>query len=292
MGETPKFLTQLQQDVSDWAAQQDNIRALLVAGSQARTDHPADQWSDLDLEFFVTDPQPFLGDNTSWFEAFGPVWTHLDLVTAEDTPQRLVLYDGGHKVDFTFFNIATLHYMVDEQRLLDSQVRGYAVLVDKDGLAAQLPTARTKLIQPPPTEAHYQTLVNAFWYTVVYLAKQIRRRNLWVAKYRDWTLKTQLLHMVEWHCQALADTPLDTWHDGHFIFEWVDAMTWQELQETFDGFSAAQSWRALINAVDLFRRLARETAAALDFTYPEALDANVTQYIRALQRDDNMGQAL
>lgn len=293
MGETPEFLKQVEQAVTDWATQQESIRTLLVAGSQARSVHPADEWSDLDLEFFVTDSAAFMGEDTTWFEQFGTVWLHLDYIV-DNAPQRLVIYDGGYKVDFTFFNVMRLSQLVDAQQLSDSQGRGYRVLVDKDGLANALPPAQTgPTAFEAPTEQNYQTVVTAFWYTVIYLAKQIRRRDLWIVKYRDWTLKTHLLRMVEWHCHVRSDAPIDTWHDGHFIFEWVDAMTWQELQETFDGFSATQSWRALINAVDLFRRLARETAETLDYTYPETLDANITQYIRALQRDDeNANQAL
>ncbi len=35
--------------VADWARSRDDVRAVVVVGSQARTDAPADRWSDLDV---------------------------------------------------------------------------------------------------------------------------------------------------------------------------------------------------------------------------------------------------
>jgi hypothetical protein len=38
-------------------------RAALVVGSRARTDHPADRWSDLDLLLFTTAPDAYAADD-------------------------------------------------------------------------------------------------------------------------------------------------------------------------------------------------------------------------------------
>ena len=32
-----------------WAAYEDNVRTAVIIGSRARSDHPADEWSDLDI---------------------------------------------------------------------------------------------------------------------------------------------------------------------------------------------------------------------------------------------------
>ncbi len=42
-----------------WAQTEDNIRAAVVIGSRARVDHPADEWSDLDLIILADDPEPY-----------------------------------------------------------------------------------------------------------------------------------------------------------------------------------------------------------------------------------------
>lgn len=286
MKELSGFLQQVQTHIVEWATGRDEIRALLLAGSYARSVYPADEYSDLDLEFFVTDCDVFFKD-TLWVEQFGNIWTYLDFQTADADPQRLVLFEDGYKVDFTFFTVDALQAMVEGAYLYDSQARGYRVLLDKDDLAQQLPAPLdAPLPFTPPTADEYDALVNAFWYTAVYFAKQIRRRNMWVVKYRDWTLKTQLLRMIEWHAHATHAEPVDTWHDGHFMERWVDATTWQEIGESFGRFGAPDSWWALANTMDLFRRLAGETADVFGFSYPLQLDAQATQYVRVLRTSD------
>ena len=60
----------LETGISNWAKEQDPVRAAVVIGSRAREDRTPDAWSDLDLMLFVTDPQRYVED-TSWLAAFG-----------------------------------------------------------------------------------------------------------------------------------------------------------------------------------------------------------------------------
>jgi aminoglycoside 6-adenylyltransferase len=111
------------------------------------------------------------------------------------------------------------------------------------------------------------------------LARQIRRRNLWVAKSRDWVLKGRLLTMLEWHARATHGWDTDTWYEGKFLAQWTDPGTWQALHGVFGHFDAADSWPALFATMDLYRHLATETAAHLGYAYPTALDERVTQFV-------------
>ena len=268
-----------------WAAQQPAIRAALVAGSLARSVQPADEWADLDLEIFVGDFQPYFED-TAWLHQFGTLWVCLHVPTGDGDPQLLTVYDGGHKVDFTFFRVDELARLVDTQTLFDSQQRGYRVLLDKDGLATHLPTPLDDPPLPtPPAEDEFLATVNAFWFGAIYVAKQIRRRNLWVVKYRDWTMKVQLLTMLEWHAQIVHRH--DTWHDGHFMPLWVDEATWTAIQGIFGHLDANDSWRALLATMRLFSTLAQATAQQVDYPYPYDLENNAASYIRQLQAEDS-----
>lgn len=40
-----------------WAEASDDVRAALILGSRARIDHPADEWSDLDILVFARNPE-------------------------------------------------------------------------------------------------------------------------------------------------------------------------------------------------------------------------------------------
>jgi aminoglycoside 6-adenylyltransferase len=279
-----------EQKVLAWAEHRPDVRAILVVGSRARRHHPADEWSDLDLEIFVIDSSPYL-TGVPQIEEFGVVLVSIPFDKGDGYPEHLVLFEGVHKVDFAFSPIEKLHRLIHEQPLDELYERGYYVLLDRDGLAAQIPEPAYNA--PPlkrPTEEAFVETVNAFWYHAHQIAKLIRRRDLWNVKTQDALLKVYLLRVMEWHAQAVRGWEHDTWHSGRFLSEWADAETWAALQESFARFDAADSWRALLATMTLFRRLATETAAHLTYHYPHTLDEQITHFVHTLRADDSLLQ--
>ena len=268
-----------------WAEAHEAVRAMIFCGSLARQTNPGDEYADLDYEMFVSDFAPFT-QNQDWLQQFGDYWTHLHLREG-DAEVFLALYDRAEKVDFHVMPNENLVDLVQKQQLNSAFYRGYQVVVDKVGLAAQLPPPSLPPHQLPSAD-EFAFTVNAFWYGVVYVAKQIRRRNLWVVKFRDWTSKESLLRMMEWHAQAWHGNSYETWNDGHFLTQWTDAETAVSLQHIFGRFEAADSWRALLATMALFRRLARETAIHHNFPYLTQLDENASTYIQALFETDDL----
>ena len=281
-------MQQLEDRVIAWAESQPDIRAILVIGSRARHDFPADEWSDLDLMVFATDLEKYLSSD-DWLDDIGAAWLILPLETGGGHPERIVRFDGLCKVDFVFLLVNDLQRMVESGRLDGIYRRGYYILADKDSLAAQLPPSP---FGPPPYERppkHFFTLaVKWFWHDAVVIASQIRRRNLWFVKFRDWKMKETLLMMLEWHAHAVHGWDCDTWHAGHFLSEWTDSQTWSELHRSFGQFDAAGSWQALLTTMNLFRRLATETAARLSYPYPTAVDERVTQLVNTFYAEDDL----
>lgn len=281
-------IQQLEDRIITWAESQPEIRAILVIGSRARRDFPADEWSDLDLIVFATDSERYLaGDD--WLQDIGQVWLNLPHQTGSGHQERMVHFDGGGKVDFVFCSVDDLRSMVESGKLWGIYHRGYYVLVDKDELAAQLPPAP---FAPPPYEkpsADLFTLaINSFWHDAIYVARQIRRRNLWPAKMRNAKMKElALLKMLEWHARAVNGWDYDTWHNGQFMSEWTDPQTWDELQDTFGGFGVVENWQALLAMMNLFRRLAVETASQLGYTYPVATDERFTRLVKNLYEKES-----
>jgi aminoglycoside 6-adenylyltransferase len=246
---------------------------------------PADEWADIDFEFFVTDYDEFLSD-AGWLEDFAPVWTYLQ-IDEPDGPVFLVIYEGGEKVDFHFFQVSELERLVSAQELPGSYLRGYRIIVDKDGLAKKLPPPlKTPPSIPKPSEDGYNFVMKTFWFGALHVAKQIRRRNLWVVKFHDWGMKKTLLKLMEWYFQSTQNWEIDTWYYGHHILEWVDEPTRNELHQVFGHFEAEDSWRALIATMNLFRRLAIAVANDLGFKYPAALDQKVTRKVEEIHTFD------
>jgi aminoglycoside 6-adenylyltransferase len=179
-----------------------------------------------------------------------------------------------------------LEGLVTSRQLDEIHDREYTVFLDKDGWAARLPAPQGHLpAGKMPSERDFYRWVNAFWYGAVYVAKQLRRRNLWVAQFRDCTMKELLLQMMEWHARALHGSEYDTFYNGHSLSEWTDAQTWEALHHAFGGFDVAASWEALFQTMDIFRRLATQTALLLGYEYATTLDNRVTLYVQNLRSE-------
>lgn len=118
----------------------------------------------------------------------------------------LILYQGGIKVDFVVTPITALLPLIEEQRLWDDQKRGYNILLDKDGIAARLPPPEPFAPPPftPPTQEQFVSRIEGYFYGAVYLAKQIKRGNLWKAKWADQIQQRMLLEMLE--CTLMSPT--------------------------------------------------------------------------------------
>lgn len=272
------------QRLIQWAETQPALRAILAVGSQVRHDHPADQWSDFDYQLFVTDCAPYL-DGGEWLAALGTVWACLPFQWPGGEPERLVLFEGGQKVDFHFFPVSALDEMVRAQTLDEVYRRGYTILVDKDGQAGRLPACPFAAPEyPKPTRDEFQVTATRFWYSALQIAKEIGRRELWRAKLADCgMLKGDLLRMMEWHARLQGR---DTWYGGRFVLEWADAAVREAIPDLFAGFDVQGCWQAHRASIRLFRRLAAAVAARLDYDYPADLDDHVSSMIERMYMDD------
>jgi aminoglycoside 6-adenylyltransferase len=278
----------LEQRVRAWAEARPDIRAILVVGSRARRDHPADEWSDLDLILFTTDIRLY-ARCMDWIGEIGDPWLCVPFGHMDGVPEHLALFDGGHKIDFAFSPLDELRSMVEGQALSEVYERGYAVMLDKDGLAARLPAPSFRSLPiDRPSEDIFLATIDAFWYHAAMVAKQIRRRELWVAKSVDNKMKEYVLIMMEWHARATHGWDHDTWQGGRFLAEWTDSQTRHTLPNLFGHYDAADGWWALLTTIGLFRRLASEIASHLGYTYPVRLDEEVTGYINTLYAGDRL----
>ncbi len=281
------YWDEIERRITAWAETQPGIRAVVVIGSRVRQDHPADELSDLDLILFAEDFGPYLASR-DWLDTFGEVcvWIQEWITTSTNAtpcPEFLVVYEGGRKLDFAFFPVDELRRMVEEHALANVYLRGYRALVDKDGLAARLPSAPSTL--PPaekPSAEAFAALNRQFWYAALQVARTIRRGDLWRSQRRDYTLKEHLLTMIEWHARARYGLDRDTWHSGRFMREWADPPVWEALYVAFGHFDAEDSARALRATLVLFRRLASETAQSWGYVYPARLDEQITALVDTL----------
>lgn len=276
--------------LTQWARTQEDIRLALVVGSRARVDHPADEYSDLDVVLVTTLPQRYLS-TADWVADLGSVWlTFVEPTAQGGLEERRVLFEGGLDVDFTVMPYHLARAMAEgglPRQLAAVVRRGVRVLVDKEGIGERLLASPAPAPTPrPPTAAEFSEVVSDFWYHAVWTAKKLRRGELWVAKACcDGYMKRLLLRMIEWHARATRGWDLDTWHDGRFLERWADSRVPEALRAAFGRYDPDDLGRALVATADLFRWLAMETATSLGYPYPALADSRAMQTVATLLRN-------
>jgi aminoglycoside 6-adenylyltransferase len=248
--------------VADWAREREDIRALLVVGSQARDGLPADRWSDLDVILLVRDPKRYL-DDAGWVEEFGqPMLTFVEATKGGDRERR-VLYESGEDVDFVVLPDTIAELFGDDAEASELLGRGYRLLVDRMGLGEKLELHGDRVPQPVPAQGDFSQLTADFWYHAVWAAKKLRRGEVFVAlECLDAYMKARLVRLLEWHARSL-DPELDAWHGGRFLERWADPGALAALEQAYARYDLRDVARALWETVDLWQGVEEETARRL-----------------------------
>jgi aminoglycoside 6-adenylyltransferase len=247
-------------EVAAWARGQVDVGAILLVGSQARIDTPADALSDVDLALFVDDPDRYLR-GAAWLRSFGePLLTFLEPTAVGGFEERRVLFRDGLEVDFSILPAAVATAPpLEAQAVL---ARGFSVVYDEIGLPSLEPAASTPT--PRPTQERLDHLSNDFWYHLLWGAKKLRRGELLLAKQVcDCYLTERIVELVRWRAQGQ-----DTWHGYRFLERWADEQTLNALRLTFAQYDAADIGRALRAKGELFGDLGHDVARRFRLVEP------------------------
>ncbi len=255
------------------------VTALILIGSQARTEMKADEFSDTDVILVVKDVDYFLHTD-SWLAEIGRVHLSFTEPTLDGQRERRVLFDGALDVDFVIMEESADAHALESGEAAFILGRGYRVLVDKRGFAMPPIVPAPPMAFAPPTEAEFINTVQDFWYHTVWAAKKLLRQELWTAKFCvDGYLKQKLLWMIEQHEHTVRRSGHDTWYGGRFIERWADKDVLRDLRESFAHYDRADIARALVKTMKLYRRLAQEAAAACGYPYPAHADAYAAAWV-------------
>lgn len=175
---------EIEQRLLAWADRTASVRAVIVTSTRARPEGPPDELSDWDVIVAATDPSAFV-DDLGWHAEIGtPLvrWGDEDELLGHRTWFRGVVYDDGSKVDFTVWPDRLLVAITAEKRLPVEFDYGYRVLHDPDGLTAAWPAPTSSAyVMTPPSEADYRAMIEEFWWGTTYVAKAVRRGELFFA---------------------------------------------------------------------------------------------------------------
>jgi aminoglycoside 6-adenylyltransferase len=246
-----------------WAGTRDDVRAVVIVGSYARDNVPADRWSDLDVLLFVDDPEPFVRDS-GWIVSFGrPVLTFREPTAVGGRVERRVLYEDDQGVDFVPLEASVAREMLEIPEVTTLLARGYNVLYDELGVEEMLDEVSAPANAWPPAASALTELASDFWYHALWTAKKLRRGEVYTAKGGlDGYLKARLVTLLEWHARSV-DSAVDTWHGGRFLEGWADPGALAALESAYAHYDLRDVARALWATIDLWQGLEEETAKRL-----------------------------
>jgi aminoglycoside 6-adenylyltransferase len=274
-----------------WADPQDAVRALLLTSTRAIPHAPVDDLSDYDVILVARDIRQFV-DDRGWAGDFGTVlvayWDPLAPDPDYGVAQagNVVQYADGLKIDFRLWPVALLHTIAQSPALPPELDAGYRVLLDKDGLVAQLrPPSYRAYVPARPSEEIYLALIEEFFNDAPYVAKYLWRGELLPAK---WCLDCDMKHvylrrMLEWRMERDHDWSVPARNLGKGLERRLPVDLRARLASTYAGGGIAENWAALFGTMTLFRDVALAVAADLGYTYPHDLDERVTAYVRSIQ---------
>jgi aminoglycoside 6-adenylyltransferase len=268
----------------EWGKKEGAVRALILLGSRAGR-QPADNFSDYDLSVFCNADESYT-KSESWLTQFGNVWVCVKenvFYKEKKFPSRLVIFEDGIKVDFSFLSIDVLDQIMQSSSLPDDYNLGYKILLDKDDRAAKMLPPQFELKVVKPSEEEFHEVIKEFWFEVYHVGVCLKRGDLWSVKFRSWAAHSFLLRMIEWHTQAENDWRGSTPPMGKRMSSWVSKDLWKDLHEIFAHFDVEDSWKALFNTMELFKRITAETARALRFSSMEDLSEKMMSFITTLE---------
>lgn len=266
--------------ILQWAKHEKHIRAVILTGSRATNKH--DELSDYDLALFCTDIDSFTCDD-AWLSKIGMVWVCVHekvCIKEKEFPSRLVIFEKGIKVDFSFYPIESLKDISD---ILFQN--GYKILLDKEMMAKSMPSLNEEtLVAVKPNSEEFLTIIHEFWFEAYHVAVYLRRGDLWSAQFRLSGLHHQfLLKMIEWNELSKTDWRGILPELGKRMQLWVSKDTWDALHQCFAHFDEKDSWNAIENTTSLFRILAHQAATQLSYNYPNEVDSHISKFINELK---------
>lgn len=118
------------------------------------------------------------------------------------------------------------------------------------------------------SEPEFNNMVNDFFFHTVWASKKILRGELWTAKMCiDAYLKNYLLKMIEMY--SVSKYQVDVWHDGRFLDRWAEREILSDLEKCFARYDRKDMVSALAATLNLFCRLAGQTAEMKGYKYPK-----------------------
>jgi aminoglycoside 6-adenylyltransferase len=266
----------------------ERVRAVLLQGSRANPAAIRDCFQDYDIVYVVTDVRPLVREQ-SWINGFGE---RMILQRPDDWSSHP--YDLDRGAPFTwlmqFMDGTRIDLHVTTLDKLDFGGEPTVILLDKDGALPDVSAPSDAFYQVrAPAEKEFADCCNEFWWLCPYVAKELWRGALPMARQLlEENLRPELVQMLNWSIGAQHDFRVSTGKMSKLLPQLLSPEDRRAFEQTYPDLNEERIWASLFTMADLFRAKAQQVAACLGFEYPTQDDARVMaflQHVRQLPRD-------
>jgi aminoglycoside 6-adenylyltransferase len=266
-------------------AQQDEyVRAVIMNGSRANPNAPADIFQDYDIVYIVTEIASFKAEPT-WIDRFGErmiMQLPEDMVdpppSGDDGYAYLIQFADGNRIDLSLYPVAKIAEMERDSLSI--------LLLDKDGIIDPFPSPSDRDYQvQPPTAKLFADCCNEFWWVSTYVAKGLWREEISYAKaMQDQVVRPMLMKMLNWYIGIKTGFSISPGKHGKYFKQHLEPELWDQLMATYADADYDHTWDSLTQMGQLFRRVSSNVADHFGFEYPQAEDQNVSAHIAHVRK--------
>ncbi|MBM7837270.1 aminoglycoside 6-adenylyltransferase [Alkalihalobacillus xiaoxiensis] len=273
--------------IRETAEQDERVRAVYMNGSRTNSLAPKDEYQDYDVVYVVTEVSSFLNDR-AWIDRFGKrvMMQEPDLLDYERGMEvdltksyiYLMLFKDGNRLDLRLQTIEAMQETYGDESLT-------IPIIDKDELFPMIPKATDRDYHvPKPLEADFTCCVNNFWWCLQNVAKGLaRNEHAYANGMFEGVVRVDLNQMVDWWIGCQYDFGVSTGKYGKYTPLYLPESLQKQYEKTYATGNSTEMWKAIYQAIQLFRQLAQEVAEQLDFTYEIEDDRNMTSYLKSVQ---------
>lgn len=262
------------------AAEDDNIQAVLMSGSRANRDCPADPYQDFDIVYFVKDVTPYW-DNMEWIrEKFGmpsllqkPESSQLMPPANDGNFVYLMIFPDGNRIDLS---ITASKYQDNGEPAI--------VLLDKTGYLPEIKINKAHWYIKRPSQKIFSDCCNEFHWCLNNVAKGIKREELsYTMEMLNHYVRDMLLMMLDWYAAVNHNFQISTGKNGKYYKKYLPEDLYLKFTKTYSDSEYEHIWEAAFTMLRLFGETARYVAEKLSFYYDESEEKGIETYMNQLR---------
>ncbi len=262
------------------AKEDPDIRAVLMSGSRANKDCPADKYQDFDIVYFVKDVQPYW-DNMAWIEEkFGkPMLVQKPESIELIPPDRdgnyayLMIFEDGNRIDLQF---TASPYVDDGEPVV--------LLLDKDGTFPDIKVQEDFWYVRKPSQKYFADCCNEFHWCLNNVTKGIARDELsYAMKQLNECVRDMLVIMLQWYVGTRHDFQVSPGKEGKYFKKYLPEELYERFRKTYSDADYEHMWEAAFEMLYLFGDVARDVAVKLGFAYDEEEEQGIEKYMKMVR---------